>query len=81
MPTLTIKNIPDELYRQLKMRAEINRRSLNSEAIVCIENAVRSQRIKPDSTYLVRARKLREKTAQYPITDEEFTEAKTMGRA
>ena len=79
MPTLTIKNIPDELYIRLKRLAEINRRSLNSEIIVCIEKAVRSRRIQPD-VYLARARRLREKTAQHPITDSEFSEAKMMGR-
>lgn len=79
MPTLTIKNIPDELYAQLKRHAEINRRSLNSEVLVCIERAVRSRRVSPEVA-LVRARKLREKTARYLITDEEFDQAKTMGR-
>jgi len=79
MPTLTVKNIPDELYMQLKRHAELNRRSLNSEIIVCIERAVRSRRIQPD-VILTRARRLRAKTAQYPITDDEFNEAKTIGR-
>ena len=40
MATITVKNIPDELYERLKCVAEINRRSINSEIIVCIENAV-----------------------------------------
>jgi hypothetical protein len=33
--TITLKNIPDEVYERLKASAEANRRSLNSEAIVC----------------------------------------------
>lgn len=38
MPTtLTLKNIPDEVYQQLKAAASTNRRSLNSEAIVRLE--------------------------------------------
>lgn len=38
MPTtLTLKNIPDNIYARLKASAEANRRSLNSEAIVCLE--------------------------------------------
>ncbi|MBW1716868.1 MAG: Arc family DNA-binding protein, partial [Deltaproteobacteria bacterium] len=48
MATVTVKNIPDELYERLKTVAEINRRSINSEIIVCIENAVTSRRINPD---------------------------------
>ena len=39
MPTLTLKNIPDELHAQLKESAEKNRRSLNSEILVRLESA------------------------------------------
>lgn len=36
MPTtLTLKNIPDDVYQRLKRSASEHRRSLNSEAIVC----------------------------------------------
>ena len=79
MPTLTIKNIPEELYTQLKRYAEINRRSLNSEVILCIERAIYSHRIQPEE-YLAKARRLREKTMQYPISDDDFTAAKVAGR-
>ena len=34
MATLTIKNLPDEIYAALSKRAKQNRRSINSEAIV-----------------------------------------------
>ncbi len=38
MPTtLTLKNIPDEIYTRLKTSAELHRRSINSEAIICLE--------------------------------------------
>ena len=37
MLTLKLKNIPKTLYLRLKTGAEKNRRSLNSEAIVCLE--------------------------------------------
>ena len=33
MATLTLKNVPDDLYRRLKAQAAANRRSLNQEAI------------------------------------------------
>ncbi len=33
MATVTVKNIPDELYDRLKSVAEINRRSINSEIL------------------------------------------------
>jgi antitoxin FitA len=38
MPTtLTLKNIPDDVYERLKLSAQTHRRSMNSEAIVCLE--------------------------------------------
>jgi plasmid stability protein len=41
MPTITVKNIPTELYELLKQSAAANRRSINSEILTCIERAVR----------------------------------------
>ena len=79
MATVTVKNIPDELYERLKSVAEINRRSVNSEIIMCIENNVISRRINIDET-LENARQLRRLTAGHPITHEEFNQAKSEGR-
>jgi len=59
MPTnLTLKNIPDGVYERLKASAETNRRSLNSEAIVCLESVLLPKRIAV-SERLLRARALR----------------------
>ncbi|WP_425244381.1 FitA-like ribbon-helix-helix domain-containing protein [Thermostichus vulcanus] len=59
MPTsLTLKNIPDILYERLKASAEKNRRSLNSEAIVCLESVLLPTQISPGER-LARARQLR----------------------
>jgi plasmid stability protein len=59
MPTtLTLKNIPDDVYQRLKALAETHRRSLNSEAIVCLESVLLPGRVTP-SERLVRARELR----------------------
>ena len=79
MPNITVKNIPPELYRLLKKNAEINRRSINSEIIVCIERTLRSRRKNPNEI-LAHARKLRVKTAGHPITDSEIVHAKAEGR-
>ena len=35
--TLTLKNLPDELHSRLSAAARRHRRSLNNEAIVCLE--------------------------------------------
>ena len=79
MATVTVKNIPDELYERLKSVAESNRRSINSEIIVCIENTVLSRRINLDEV-LENARQFRQLTAEHPISDEKFNQAKAEGR-
>jgi antitoxin FitA len=56
--TLTLKNIPDEVYGRLKAAAATHRRSLNSEAIVCLESVLLPGRMDP-SERLARARALR----------------------
>lgn len=56
--TLTLKNIPEELYERLKASAEAHRRSLNSEALVCLESVLLPERVAPGER-LARARALR----------------------
>lgn len=59
MPTtLTLKNIPDEVYERLKESANDHRRSLNSEAIVCLESVLIPGRVSV-AERLARARALR----------------------
>ena len=79
MTAFTVKNIPPDLYEKLKIAAELNRRSINSEIIVCIEKSVQSQAI--DSDQILReARKLRRYTLDHPITNEELSRVKSVGR-
>ncbi|HEX6133129.1 MAG TPA: Arc family DNA-binding protein [Longimicrobiales bacterium] len=40
MASLTIKGIPDELLERLRQRAELHRRSMNSEVIVVLEEGL-----------------------------------------
>lgn len=59
MPTtLTLKNIPDDVYERLKLAAAVHRRSLNSEAIVCLEMVLAPARIATGER-LARAREMR----------------------
>ena len=59
MPTtLTLKNIPDAVYERLRASAAAHRRSLNSEAIVCLESVLLPSRMTPGEQ-LQRARELR----------------------
>ena len=41
MATVTLKNIPDGLYEQLKQAANVHHRSINSELIYCLEKMFR----------------------------------------
>jgi antitoxin FitA len=79
MPTITLKNIPPDLYDLLKQSAAANHRSINGEILTCIERAVRGRRVNPE-VLLDRARRLRQKTKDHPITDNELRTAKQMGR-
>jgi len=79
MPTITLKNIPADIYENLKRSAALNRRSLNSEIIHCLEQALGSHPVDPQVS-LETARRLRERTAGYQITDDEFDQAKRAGR-
>jgi plasmid stability protein len=56
--TLTLKNIPDELYERLKQAAEVHRRSLNSEVLVCLESVLLPRKV-PTEQRLARIRELR----------------------
>jgi antitoxin FitA len=56
--TLTLKNIPDDVYERLKTAAAAHRRSLNSEAIVCLESVLMPATVSP-AEHLERARQLR----------------------
>jgi plasmid stability protein len=62
MPTITLKNVPAKLHARLKAQAKANKRSLNQEAIVCIEFAIRSERPDPEC-FLAEACELRERIA------------------
>lgn len=48
MPALTIKNIPDDLYNELKFVAGQHHRSINSEVIVCLNERLFPKKISPD---------------------------------
>jgi len=79
MATLTIKNIPDEVYAQLKQRAARRRRSVNSEVIVCLEQVLGSRSVEP-ATFLTNIRALRENLSTVFVTEEDLRAAKDEGR-
>lgn len=79
MATLTLKNMPDNLYNQLKESARLHHRSINSEIIYCVERTVNPHKINV-AEHLEIAKQLRAKTANYLLTDEEINKAKSEGR-
>lgn len=79
MATITVKNVPDDVYEMLKALAKEHRRSINNEVIVLIENHVEKKRLSTEEM-LVKAREVRELTAGYEITDEEIDEFKRQER-
>jgi hypothetical protein len=48
MPSITIKSIPAPLYESLKRSASLHRRSLNSEALTCLEMALMPHPVDPE---------------------------------
>ncbi len=77
--TLTLKNIPDALYDRLKLAAEMHRRSLNSEAIVCLESVLLPTKMMP-SERIARARELRATLSTGKFRAREIDAAKREGR-
>ena len=77
--TLTLKNIPEDVYQRLKRSAQTHRRSLNSEAIVCLEAVLVPNRL-PPSERLARARALRDQLAQAKFKPRDIDAFKRQGR-
>jgi antitoxin FitA len=80
--TITLKNIPPRLHRELKRRAEMNRRSLNSEVLSCLEKTTFSQPVDRNASnaLLEDIRKMRSKFNFY-ITEADLEKDKKWGRA
>jgi plasmid stability protein len=80
MPTITLKNIPEELYERIRRRAKEHRRSINSEVIVNLERGF-LKRVRTPEEILADVDVLREKTRDMPpLTDEEIRQARDGGR-
>jgi Arc-like DNA binding domain. len=73
MPVLTIKGMPDDLYRRLKKRAAANRRSLNSEIIFSLEDI--TSRVPPDSAALLKMADEIRNSVKLPYLTDKFLEA------
>ena len=60
--SLSIKNVPDDMVRRLKERAESHHRSLQGELMAILEDAAGTSRPLTSDEVLVKVRQLRLKT-------------------
>ncbi len=79
MVTLTIKNVPPEIYERIKIQAKNNHRSINGEVISIIEQALSIPPLDVKET-LERTKKIRELTAHYVVTADEIEKFINEGR-
>ena len=78
--TITLKNIPDAVYEQLKVAAEVHHRSLNSEVIACLETVLLPVKRAPLER-LARARILRSQLSIKDVNAADIGDFKNQGRA
>ena len=79
MATVTFKNIPDDLYEQLKKAASAHHRSVNSELIYCLEKTFRPTPVSA-SELAEKALALRSRVAAERLDVDEINAARSEGR-
>jgi antitoxin FitA len=77
--TITLKNVPDEVHAALKQRARRHKRSLNQEAILCLDLALGRGPRDPQAK-LARIRSLRSRFPTKPVDLDWIDNAKRQGR-
>mgnify|MGYP003334105809 CR=1 FL=1 len=77
--TLTIKNLPEELHARLIAAAKRHRRSLNQQAIVCLESGLGAE-VPSVEEELARIRTLRESLGPRSFDPDEIDAFKRDGR-
>ncbi|MBN2568641.1 MAG: Arc family DNA-binding protein [Deltaproteobacteria bacterium] len=80
MRSITIKNIPDDLYKKIKMTAQENRRSINNEIINRLDKSLRCTKIDANS-FLRRFEHFQNSLEIPPLTDDLILTAKEGGRS
>lgn len=77
--TLTLKNLPEELHARLRAAAKRHRRSLNQEAIVCLESGLGAE-VPSVEEELATIRALRESLGPRSFDPDEIDAFKHEGR-
>ncbi len=78
MATITLKDIPQNVHKALKLRAKRSGRSLNREALAILASSVMPHKLDVDA-YLVEIRQHRD-SLPGRLTDDLLQEAKQTGR-
>ena len=79
MRALTLKSIPDALYRRLKQSAKAHRRSINGEAIFRLERSLGAGKVDPEDV-LTRLQGLRKRFTGPRLTERLLRQARQEGR-
>ena len=79
MPSLTIKNIPDELLNRLRLVAKREHRSLNKQVISCLERSFDPVTSDADQREEV-ARRIRERTSHVSMPAKDILQIIERGR-
>ena len=80
MATLTIKNLPETLHKRLKESAALHRRSVNSEAICCLEKVLGAHHRVDPKEFLAEVDARRKRMPYVNLTEEFLRAAKNEGR-
>jgi plasmid stability protein len=80
MTTMTIKNIPEPVYRSLKRSAQTNHRSINGETIACLERSLGLTTQSSPGAILDRIDAIRNTLKGMHLTERLLRSAKEAGR-
>ncbi len=79
MPAITLKNIPNDLYDQIKKSASMNYRSINGEILYRLHHSLGHKPIDPE-LLIQKIDSLQKKIIIPKLTDKTLELAKTIGR-
>lgn len=69
MPSITVKNLPEPLYRTLKQQAKRRHRSLNGEIVATLEEALRKRERRKVDELLKELEGFHGRMSQVPISE------------
>lgn len=79
MPAITIKNVPDELYDDIKKSASKNLRSINNEIIFRLRKTLYHRKTNPNHL-ISKIDKINSIISLPPLNDDFISNAKNKGR-